>query len=86
MYGSFYGWYLKCQSETQTLAVIPAFHQTGKKRTCSIQIITDDNAWAISFSADACRWSKRDISIGENRFSEEGILSFSERKEYPLFF
>lgn len=74
MYGSFYGWYLKCQSETQTLAVIPAFHQTGKKRTCSIQIITDDNAWAISFSANACRWSKRHISIGENRFSEEGIL------------
>lgn len=73
MYGFFYGWYLKCQSETQTLAVIPAFHQTGKKRTCSIQIITDDNAWATSFSADAFRRSKRHISIGENRFSEEGI-------------
>lgn len=23
----FYGWYLKCQSDTQTLAVIPAVHR-----------------------------------------------------------
>ena len=39
MYGSFYGWYLKCQSDTQTLAVIPAVHNARNKRTCSIQII-----------------------------------------------
>ena len=39
MYDSFYGWYLKCQSDTQTLAMIPAVHQAGRKRTCSIQII-----------------------------------------------
>lgn len=26
--GWFYGWYFKCQSDTQTLAVIPAVHQT----------------------------------------------------------
>lgn len=84
MYGSFYGWYLKCQSETQTLAVIPAFHQTGKKRTCSIQIITDDNAWAISFSANAFRRSKRHISIGENRFSEEGILLKVDEPELSI--
>ena len=41
MRGSFFGWYFKCQSDTQTLAVIPAVHQVGGKRTCSIQIITD---------------------------------------------
>ena len=40
--GFFYGWYLKCQSDTQTLAVIPAVHRAGRKSTCSIQIITDD--------------------------------------------
>lgn len=45
MYNSFYGWYLKCQSGTQTLAVIPAIHNTGNKCTCSIQVITDNNAW-----------------------------------------
>ena len=41
---SFYGWYLKCQSETQTLGGIPAIHNTGNKRTCSIQVITDNDA------------------------------------------
>lgn len=25
-----YGWYMKCQSDLQTLAVIPAVHQNGK--------------------------------------------------------
>lgn len=47
--GFFYGWYFKCQSDRQTLAVIPAVHQTGRKRTCSIQIITETGAWAVEF-------------------------------------
>lgn len=37
----FCGWYYKCQSPTQTLAVIPAVH--GGSR--SIQLITDGGAW-----------------------------------------
>lgn len=69
----FYGWYLKCQSDTQTLAVIPAIHQTGRKRTCSIQIITDDNAWIIPFAADSFHQTRKNISIGNNRFGESGI-------------
>ncbi|MDE7133126.1 MAG: tocopherol cyclase family protein [Lachnospiraceae bacterium] len=73
MSGSFYGWYLKCQSDTQTLAVIPAVHNAGRKRTCSIQIITDHDAWTVTFAADAFRRTKRNIFIGENRFGEKGI-------------
>ena len=73
MYGSFYGWYLKCQSDTQTLAVIPAVHNTGRKRTCSVQIITDDNAWTITFPVDVFQRTKRNIFIGKNRFGKEGI-------------
>ena len=73
MYGSFYGWYLKCQSDTQTLAVIPAVHSVGKKRTCSIQIITDNDAWTVTFTTDVFRRTKRNIFIGENRFGEKGI-------------
>ena len=60
MDGFFYGWYLKCQSDTQTLAVIPAIHNTGNKRTCSIQVITDEDAWTVMFPADefqAAPWS-----------------------------
>ena len=73
MYGSFYGWYLKCQSDTQTLAVIPAVHNVGRKRTCSIQIITDHDAWTVTFTTDVFQRTKRNIFIGENRFGEEGI-------------
>lgn len=73
MNDSFYGWYLKCQSDTQTLAVIPAIHSTGNKCTCSIQVITDDDAWTVMFPANAFQRAKRNIYIGENRFSEKGI-------------
>lgn len=73
MYHSFYGWYLKCQSDTQTLAVIPAVHNTRNKRTCSIQVITDDDAWTVTFAADSFQRTKRNIFIGENRFGEKGI-------------
>ena len=73
MYGSFYGWYLKCQSDTQTLAVIPAVHDTGRKCTCSIQIITDHDAWTVTFATDIFRRTKMHIFIGENQFGKEGI-------------
>ena len=53
MYHTFYGWYLKCQSDTQTLAVIPAIHSTGNKRTCSVQVITDNDAWD-SYASGKC--------------------------------
>ena len=73
MSGYFYGWYMKCQSDTQTLAVIPAVHSTGRKRTCSIQIITDNDAWTVTFNADSFRRTRKNIFIGENWFGEKGI-------------
>ncbi len=73
MYYSFYGWYFKCQSASQTLAVIPAVHGTGSKRTCSMQVITDTDAWTVTFPADCFQRTKRNIFIGKNRFGEEGI-------------
>lgn len=73
MHGFFYGWYLKCQSDTQTFAVIPAVHKSGRKRTSSIQVITDSNAWTAAFPGDVFCRSGRNIFIGENRFGEDGI-------------
>ena len=52
MRGSFYGWYLKCQSDTQTLAVIPAVHKAGRIQTCSIQILTDSDIQTATFNVD----------------------------------
>lgn len=77
MYGTFYGWYFKSQSYTQTLAVIPALHRTGKERTCSIQIITEDGAWTVPFSGDVFHKMghglSKGISIGKNQFTRSGI-------------
>lgn len=72
MQGEFYGWYFKCQSDTQTFAVIPAVHGAGRNRTCSIQFITEDGAWTISFSGDMFDKSGERISIGENLFGKKG--------------
>ncbi len=55
MCGFFYGWYLKCQSDTQTLAVIPAIYWKGRRRSCSIQVITESGTWGASFPAEAFR-------------------------------
>lgn len=41
----FYGWYFKCQSDTQTLALIPSVHEIGGKRLYSLQMITEDGVW-----------------------------------------
>lgn len=73
MHGFFYGWYLKCQSDLQTLAVIPAIHQTGRNRSCSIQIITNNHAWLVPFPAAQFHRSRKLISIGENQFGQHGI-------------
>lgn len=73
MNGTFYGWYFKCQSDTQTLAIIPAVHETGKKKTCSVQIITEKGAWTVPFSGSAFHKIGQNISIGKNRFSKNGI-------------
>lgn len=73
MRGSFYGWYLKCQSDTQTLAIIPAVHGAGRKRTCSIQFITDEGAWAVTFPGEFFLRRGKMLRIGKNTFGESGI-------------
>lgn len=71
--GWFYGWYFKCQSDTQTLAVIPAVHRTHGKETCSIQIITEEHSWTVSLPAEAFRRKGKTIFIGKNRFGERRV-------------
>ena len=48
----FFGWYFKNQSADRTLAVIPAWHRTGGRTTCSIQIITDEQAWFADYPGE----------------------------------
>ena len=54
-------------------AVIPAVHTSRGTHTCSIQVITEQNAWSVTFPADEFRRVGRNIFIGENRFGKDGI-------------
>mgnify|MGYP000884770228 CR=1 FL=1 len=76
----FYGWYFKCQSDTQTFAVIPAIHQGKNGRTCSIQIITDTEVQKIAFSSENFCKRKKSLFIGKNQFHCSDIVKF-----YSLF-
>lgn len=69
----FYGCYFKCQSDTQTFAIIPAIHQGKGGRTCSIQIITDTEVQKVSFSSENFCKRKKNLFIGKNRFGQKGI-------------
>lgn len=69
----FYGWYFKCQSDTQTFAVIPAIHQGKNGRTCSIQIITDTEVQKIAFSSENFCKRKKSLFIGKNQFGQKAI-------------
>lgn len=73
MQETFYGWYLKCQSDSGTLAVIPAIHRTRHHTTCSIQLITDNNAGTAAFPGKAFCRRGQTISIGKNYFSPSGM-------------
>ena len=69
----FCGWYYKCQSEKETLAVIPAVHRANGKTTCSIQLITEAASWSVPFPGSAFHGDGMQVSIGENRFGPQGL-------------
>ena len=73
MRDGFCGWYFKCQSEARTLAVIPAVHRSGGKRSCSIQLLTDRDTWNVPFPYAEFRKSRTAVEIGKIRFGEQGI-------------
>lgn len=71
----FCGWYFKCQSDTQTLAVIPAVHTSKKDKSCSVQIITDDGAWNIPMPYHDFQKQTKNFHIktAGNYFGQNGI-------------
>lgn len=69
----FCGWYFKCQSDSQTFAVIPAIHKTQGEKSCSIQLITETTSWNVPFPFSDFSKNASDIAIGNNRFGRHGI-------------
>ena len=73
MHTYFCGWYYRCQSEHQTLAVIPSVHKTKESKFCAIQLITDTDAFQVSFPYSDFQKESAGIRIGKNRFGKDGI-------------
>ena len=48
----FCGWYFRCQSDKQILAIIPSVHKTKDSAFCTIQVITDTHAFHVQFPYD----------------------------------
>lgn len=72
----FKGYYFKCSDEygNGAVALIPALHTDGKKRSASLQVITKSNSYTLPYSdIDFGRKEPR-IRIGKNRFSKKGML------------
>ena len=69
----FCGWYLKNQNEHQTVALIPAYHITGGEKSCSLQIITNDQSWNVTFPYEKFQFGDSGVDIGENHFGREGV-------------
>lgn len=88
----FKGWYFKCSNKNQTIALIPAFHSSHRKKTASLQIITDNLVHSVQFSdlkycekplriqIGRCIFSENGIKINiqTNQLSVQGVLKFNE--------
>lgn len=73
MCGYFCGWYFRCQSDDQTLAIIPSIHKSRESSFCAIQLITDDEAFHIQFPCTDYKIDRQSVEIAENRFGTDGI-------------
>ena len=71
----FCGWYFKCQSQTQSLALIPALHITDGQSSCSLQLISNAGSWNIPLPAAGAKMQKREpvAALDGARFCKDGI-------------
>lgn len=71
----FYGWYFRCQSAGESLAVIPAVHVSKGRASCSVQVLTQSQSFYREFPIAQFRVNREKMvmQIGENLFSRKGI-------------
>ena len=67
----FRGWYIKCQNDTQTVAFIAAYHIVNNRKSCSLQVITDDGAWNAEYPFAEFSMDEQGVTIGPNVFTKE---------------
>ena len=70
----FCGCYFRCQSDRQTLAVIPSVHRTKDSDFCTIQLITDSESFNIRFPYSTFQERDDHITIAGSHFGPDGIM------------
>lgn len=76
----FCGWYFRCQSQSRTIALIPAIHISGGKRSGSIQIISDSGCWSAFLPDGRVSAKSPDAALGDSVFRGDGLrLSIHDR-------
>lgn len=73
--GYFEGWYFKQQNNTETIALIPAYHMDKSGRAlASLQIITDTRACNIDFPPQVFKADRKKfvVRLAECTFSAQG--------------
>lgn len=74
----FHGWYFKCSTGNQTVALIPAYHIHDRQKTASLQVITDEAALQIPLTS--LTYTERPLAVsiqtnaGTGWFSSKGIV------------
>ena len=80
----FCGWYYRCQSEHQTLAIIPSIHKSKHSEFCTIQLITDTGTYHTQFPYSDFQKDGNRIRIGKNRFGDDGIHLDIQASEFTV--
>lgn len=69
----FEGWYIKAQNQTDTIAIIPAYHRRADgTEAASIQVITKEASYYVPYDAStyACEADRLSVWIGSNHFHQ----------------
>lgn len=82
--GYFKGWYFKCCTDDKTVAFIPAYHCGNDTDAASLQIITDNAAYNISFNSLQYSEHPLRVTLGNCSFSEKGITLNLRNKKPKL--
>lgn len=85
MSGYFCGWYFRCQAEHHTLAIIASYHKAAGGNSCVIQLVTDEDAFCVSFPYSDFKKRRNFIKIANNRFSRNGIWLNIQSRELRAY-
>lgn len=74
MWQYFEGAYFKCSTKEKNIALIPAVHCDGNKKTASLQIVTEEGAFNVPVQTFSFSSRKLKYQFGRCSFSERGII------------